>query len=216
MIRVLFFVLLGFPMQACVAGVLPPSRSDIGTTIQQPDGELRTGLRISTGAHLASATLNKEEPYDVGIGYVYERAEASGKDVTMKAPVEGGAQGARTSQGVYLSAAHLLSLNLKEHHRTWLGMRAEYLHASEEDGGPSVSLLARGTWEIFGVGEGAGGFSDSCGGGAGFAYGTTALGVFLEGGARRSLEGEASVVATAGISVRLPFLGGLAYNVCGK
>ena len=205
--------LVCWALSACVAGALPPSRSDIGTTLQQPDGAIRSGLRMSTGVHLASATLNEAQEYDVGVGYVYERVEESGGDITNKSAAPPG--GPQTSHGAYISVAHILSNNLQENHRTWLGVRAEYLHAAEIDGGDSVSVLARGTWEIFGAGEGAGGFSDSCGGGAGYAYGTTALGLYVEGGARRSLEHEASVVGTAGLTVRLPFIGGFVYNLCG-
>lgn len=199
---------------ACVAGALPPTRSDIGTTLQQPNGETRTGIRMSTGAHYASGTLNEEQDYDIGIGYVYERVDESAGDITSKSAMD--AAGPRTSQGAYVSVARLMANNLRENHRTWLGVKAEYLHASEADGGDSISVLARGTWEIFGAGEGGGGYSEDCGGGAGYAYGTTALGLFLEGGARRSLDNEASFAATAGVSVRLPFLFGFAYNLCGE
>ncbi len=168
---------------------------------------------MSTGAHLGSATLNEEQDYDVGIGYVFEQVEESGGDITEKRAASPG--GARTSHGAYISAAKLLTNNLRENHRTWLGVRAEYLNASAVDGGDSVSLLARTTWEVFGAGEGAGAQSDSCGGAGGYAYGTSALGIYLEGGARRSISNEASFAATAGISVRLPFVFGFAYNLCG-
>lgn len=211
--RLIVTTVLCLGASACVAGALPPSRSDIGTTLQQPNGEVRTGLRMSTGAHYASATLNEEQDYDFGVGYVYERVDEPGRDITDTKLMK--SSGPQTSQGAYVSVARLMSNNLRQNHRTWLGVKAEYLRATGGDGADSVSLLARGTWEIFGAGEGGGGFSDDCGGGAGYAYGTTALGVFVEGGARRSLENEASFAATAGVSVRLPFLFGFAYNLCG-
>ncbi len=167
---------------------------------------------MSTGVHYASGTLNEKQDYDIGIGYVYERVEASGQDITDKEVMDDGRP--RSSQGAYVSVARLMTNNLRESNRTWLGIKAEYLRASGA-GEDSVSILARGTWEIFGAGEGGSGFSDDCGGGAGYAYGTTALGLFIEGGARRSLDNEASFAATAGVSVRLPFLFGFAYNLCG-
>tara|TARA_R110002096_G_scaffold143328_5_gene299447 strand:- start:103602 stop:104252 length:651 start_codon:yes stop_codon:yes gene_type:complete len=210
--RLVAIAVLCLGSSACIAGALPPTRSDIGTTLQQPNGEVRTGVRMSTGAHYASATLNAEQDYDIGVGYVYERVDESGRDIGDTKTAS--ASGPRTSQGAYVSVARLLTNNLREHHRTWLGVKAEYLHASADDGGDSVSILARGTWEIFGAGEGGGGYSDDCGGGAGYAYGTTALGLFAEAGARRSLDNEASFAATAGVSVRLPFLFGFAYNLC--
>ncbi|MCP4449076.1 MAG: hypothetical protein GY811_27635 [Myxococcales bacterium] len=211
--RLTILSLLCWGATACFAGALPPSRSDIGTTMVLPRGEMQTGIRMSAGAHLASATLNEKQDYDVGVGYVYERVEESGRDITQKMSAPPG--GPRTSYGAYISAAKILSNNLRENHRTWLGVRAEFLNTADIDGGDSVSLLARGTWEIFGAGEGGGGFSDPCGGGAGYAYGTSAIGLYLEAGARRSLENEASFAATAGLSVRLPSLIGFVYNLCG-
>lgn len=204
---------LWLAMPACFAGALPPSRSDVGLTMQQPDGEMRSGVRVSTGAHLASATLNEAQDYDIGVGYVFERVEESGGDITQTMDADAGRP--RTSHGAYISAAKLLTNNMRESHRTWLGVRAEYLDGSEANGGDSVSVLARTTWEIFGAGEGAGAQSDSCGGAAGYAYGTSALGLYLEGGARRSLDNEASFAATVGVSMRLPFVFGFAYNFCG-
>jgi len=210
-----FVVLVSVWLTGCVAGVLPPSRTDIGTAMEQgASGEVRTGVRASTGMHWASATLNEEEAYDVGVGYVYEQLEAAGGDISQ--PSSQHASDSVNRQGAYISAAHLLSNNPKENYRTWLGVRAEYLHAAEDDGGATFGVLARGTWEIFGAGQGSGGFSDSCGGAAGFAYGTTAIGLYLEGGARRNGESEASFVATAGVSMRLPLLGGFAFNLCGN
>lgn len=195
----------------CIAGALPPTRSDIGTTMQQPKGELRTGVRMSAGAHLASGTLNAAQKYDVGVGYVYESVEAGGRDIG-DAATHGTAP--QTSHGAYLSAARLVSNQLRENHRTWLELRVEFLRSSEAGAQDSVGVLARGTWEIFGAGEGGGGFSDNCGGGAGYAVGTTALGLYIEGGPRRTFENKGSFSATAGVSVRLPFLFGFAYNLC--
>ena len=34
---------------------------------------MQSGLRFSTGAHLASGTMRRDFPVDVGAGYVYER-----------------------------------------------------------------------------------------------------------------------------------------------
>lgn len=180
--------------------------------MQQQQGELRTGVRMSAGAHLASGTLNTAQEYDVGVGYIYESVEAGGRDIGDSATELG--TGAQISHGGYLSVARLVSNQLRENHRTWLEVRAEYLRSSEAGSRDSVGILARATWEIFGAGEGGGGFSDDCGGAAGYAIGTTALGLYIEGGPRRSFGNKGSFSATAGVSVRLPFLFGFAYNLC--
>ena len=56
-----------------MAGALPPSRTDFGTTVISGEGEMQSGFRFSTGAHLASGTTRRDFPVDVGAGYVYER-----------------------------------------------------------------------------------------------------------------------------------------------
>lgn len=181
--------------------------------MQAPTGEFRSGVRVSTGAQWASATIDEDQDFDVGVGYVYEHIDAQ-DDIRQQVSGPNAADGARTSQGAYLSFAKILSSNVRDHHRTWLGIRAEYLHASDEDGGPSMNLLARANWEVFGPAVGAGGSSDSCGAVVGAAYGTAGIGLYLEGGARRSLEGEASFVSTAGISLRLPSVWGMGIGWC--
>lgn len=201
-------------LPACVAGGLPPSVTDVGSTVQAPTGELRTGLRFSSGAQWASATTRADQDFDVGIGYVYERIEGEAGDIRDQSSGDYELDGVRSSQGAYLSFSGVLARNPVEHHRTWLGVRAEFLHASEADGGPSLNLLARGSWEIFGPAVGAGGTSDACGLAVGAAYGTIGLGVYLEAGARRSLEGEAAFVSTAGVSLRLPALWGMGAGWC--
>ncbi len=198
---------------ACVAGGLPGTRTDVDSALQAQRGEIRAGVKVSSGVHWASITKDREQDFDVGAGYVYERVEGSGGDITQKhnqAPDDEG----RRAHGAYLSAAGILSRNIRENHRTWLSVRAEFLDAPEADGGKALSLLARTTWEIFGPVEGAGAASDSCGGAMGAAYGTSAIGLYVEGGAHRSLEGRASFVSTAGLSLRLPNLFGLAFNLC--
>lgn len=199
---------------ACAAGMLPPSRTDIGTTMIKPTGEARSGLRFSTGAHLASASSDEAEDYDFGAGYVYERTEAPGGDITDKHVAGEKRAGAQVSQGAYLSVERVLNRSKSTHQRTWLGMRAEYLHASEEDGGPTLSALARLNWEVYGHVEGAGSTTTNCGSAIGFGFGTAGLGFYAEGGARRSLDGDASFVATVGLSLRLPFLAGFAFDLC--
>jgi hypothetical protein len=119
-----------------------------------------------------------------------------------------------TSDGVYLSFARVVARNVANHHRTWLGLRAEYLYAPRSEGGSTLGAYGRLDWEIFGPTVGAGATSDSCGGGVAMAYGTSALGLYLETGARNLLDGGHAYSTTAGITVRLPFLAGMAYDLC--
>jgi hypothetical protein len=199
---------------ACFAGALPPSRTDVGTTVVKPTGDAASGIRFSTGAHWASAASSQGENYDFGAGYVYERVEKAGGDITDKHVSDEEEESASVSQGAYLSVERVLHRDRRNNQRTWLGMRGEYLHASEEDGGPTLSALARLNWEVYGQVEGAGATDTRCGAAMGFAYGTMGLGFYAEAGARRSLEGVASFAATVGLSVRLPFLGGFGFDLC--
>jgi hypothetical protein len=185
----------------------------VGTTVLKPTGDASSGIRFSTGAHWASAANSADEDYDVGAGYVYERVENPGGDITSK-HVSSDDDGASVSQGAYLAVERVLHRDKRNKQRTWLGMRGEYLHASEEDGGPSLNALARLNWEVFGQVEGAGSTDTNCGAAVGFAYGTMGLGFYAEAGARRSLEGVASFSATLGLSVRLPFLGAFGFDLC--
>lgn len=205
-------LLLAVLSEACVAAAVPPSRSEAGSTLHVNDGEIRSGTRLSTGAHWASASIKPSVDYDVGAGYVYERLDAPVGDITSKER-----QSSRTdvSHGGYLSAAAVLSENLRKRHRTWVGGRLEYLHTAEAAGGPNVGILARVDWEVHAAVRGAAAGSDSCGGGIGFAYGAIGLGLYLETGVRVQTVGDAAFTTTAGVSLRLPFLGGLVYNLCG-
>jgi hypothetical protein len=213
--RPAFLLLIVFAIagSACAAGALPPSRTDVGTMVAKPTGEIQTGFRVSTGAHWASATHDKLVDYDVGAGYVYERSEASGGDITDKHTSGDAPDTSNVAHGGYLSLERVLSRSLRNKQRTWLGMRVEYLDG-KDDSKSSISALARINWEVFGHVEGAGASDTNCGGAFGIGYGTAAVGFYGEAGARRSLEGDASFVATLGLSIRLPFLAGVVFDLC--
>lgn len=178
----------------------------------KPTGEARTGLRFSTGAHWASASSDIAEDYDFGAGYVYERTEGPGGDITSKHEESSNDDGSLSSHGAYLGVHRVLSRHKSKNQRTWLGMRGEYLHGN--DGGHTLSALARLNWEVYGHAEGAGSSSTNCGSAFGIAYGTAAIGFYAEAGARRTLEHDASFVATLGLSVRLPTMFGVAFDLC--
>ncbi len=210
----------------CVAGVLPPSRTEIGSTVIAAGGEMSSGYRFATGAHLASGTTRRDVSFDVGAGYVFERvgrsplsgSPAGSTSLALSAP---GAESIAPAEpadhvdahGGYLEVARTLARG--SGHRTWLGVRGEVLVREGPDGRrASTGVYARAAWEMFSPSAGAGGFSSSCGGGAGVTYGSSALGVFIEGGTQRTVDDEAAFVATAGLTLRLPFVAGFAFDVC--
>ena len=204
-----------------VAGALPPSRTDIGTTVIAGDGEMSSGFRFSTGAHLASGVKRRDFPVDVGAGYVYERLARSPGSANRemsegarprKEPVA--ADGADDLHGGYLDVAYTISRD--RGHRSWLGARGELLMQSGLDENSRVAgAYARVAWEIFKPSEGAfGGFSDGFGGGVGVSSGSAGLGLFLEAGAQRGEDDHSAFVATAGLCVRMPFLAGVFFDLC--
>jgi hypothetical protein len=197
-----------------VAGVLPPSRTDVGTTLIVQDGEMASGVRFSTGAHLASGSTRRDVPLDVGAGYVFERVEAAPGQEAMTLDAGDRTAGPRVdAHGVYVEAAHVIAR--ARGHRSWLGARGEVLSWQTAEGRQvSAGGYARLAWELFGPSEGGGTFTSRCGGGAGFSYGSAGLGLFVESGVEWREEAEAAFVATAGLSVRLPIIGGFAFDLC--
>jgi len=207
----------------CAAGLLPPSRTDLGSTVITDGGQLASGFRFSTGVHLASATLRRDVPLDVGAGYVFERfgaASSSGEAVSRRAGGPGdvnGADGAdidhADAHGGYLEVAH--TVDRGRGHRAWLGARGELLARQTPDGRHATAgAFGRVAWEVFSTGQGGGTFSSGCGGGAGFARGAVGLGLFVESGAQWTAEQSTAFVATAGLSLRLPLLGGFIFDLC--
>ncbi len=201
-----------FAANACAMGGLPPSRTDVGTTMVKPTGDARSGLRFSTGAHFASASIDKAKDYDFGVGYSYERTEGPGGDITTKRQDGDSDNGPVASHGAYLSVDRVLSRHKSGSQRTWLGMRGEYLKGN--DGAHTLSALARINWEVYSHVEAAGSKPTNCGESFGIAFGTAGIGFFAEAGSRRNFDSEASFVATLGISLRLPTLLGFAFDLC--
>lgn len=207
----------------CVAGALPPSQTEIGPTMVARSGRTETGMRVTSGAHWASSTA-KNPRFDVGVGYVVERTgDAPDEHVASTEEALGTGGGVETAprddedplrigQGVYLDLARRVAAGPS--HRAWLGFRGQALWSGLEQH-PDLGIGARLSWELYSIGSGAGGFSDRCGGGVGVAAGTTAVGGYVEAGYRVSPDGVAELVSTAGVSIRLPFLAGVAFNLCG-
>ena len=199
---------------AAIAGVVPPSRTEVGSTVIADGPNPSTGFRFSTGAHLASGQTRRNAKIDVGAGYVFERLGAA-------PPAEGEMDGAVTHQsgaqpidhidahGGYVDVAH--ALESSHSHRSWLGVRGETLVQNAPEGHRLVNgVYARLALELYGTGQGAGATSDHKGVGYGFAYGAWALGLYAESGYRFVEQEQPAFVAMGGLSLRLPVFGGFA------
>src|SRR5688500_18515944 len=95
---------------AAVAGVVPPSRTEIGSTVIADGASPTTGFRFATGAHLASGQTRRDAKIDVGAGYVFERIGAP-----VSPEVDGGTHYAAAepidhvdAHGAYVDVAHAL------------------------------------------------------------------------------------------------------------
>jgi len=196
--RGLLLLVLLLPLSGCPFGAaLPPSRTEVGqafTTVN--GGALAPNFHLKTGAHMAGASLNPRFPVDVGAGYLLESVQRDGP------PGRGWVHGA------YLEA----TLPLREigpRSRGFWGGRAELLWDSA---GPATQtrlgagVAARIGVEWFTLGEGTSPFHSRCAAGVVYHRGATALGFFAEGGYQWLPEGRGAMIATAGISVRLPFM----------
>lgn len=211
----------------CVAGVLPPSRTDVGGTVIANGGRVASGLRVATGAHVASASLTHDTSFDVGAGYVYERI---GDELSAGAAPQGPGLGLSSAPGAgmidpaaphpfmeahggYFDVGHTLERGRS--HRSWLGARGEVLARKTPDGTRAAAgAYGRAAWELYSPHEGVGASAEGCAVGAGYARGTVGLGLYVEAGAQWSEDQETALVATAGLTVRLPLLAGFVVSFC--
>ncbi len=203
----------------CVAGVVPPTRTDVGSTVIASDGQMQSGLRVATGAHLASGQTARNRNLDLGIGVVYERlgapapAGSEARALGGTAPMEGEAPEGIEARGSYVDAAAVLARG--GWHRTWIGARSELMRQEGPGGGRAVgATVARIAWETYGPVAAAGADSSGTGFGAGFAYGAFAMGLFIESGVRYAEGERPAFVAIGGMSLRMPWLGGFAVDLC--
>lgn len=200
----------------CVGGALPPSRTDVGSTVVAGRGGPAHGLRVTTGAHTASATTRGDVGLDVGGGYVFEELapSAEGEHVARVdgPPTTGAPPAARRAHGGYLEVGR--TLRQGDRNRIWLGVRSEILVPEDQPSGLHHTVAVRAAWEVYATGAGGGGFSDRCGGGAGYAHGQVGVGLYVDSGVRTGRGGESAIVATAGVTVRLPFVAGFAFSLC--
>ncbi|MBA3453096.1 MAG: hypothetical protein H0T42_08385 [Deltaproteobacteria bacterium] len=162
--------------------VTPPLRAEVGATTQAGGQDSAPpSIHVAAGAHLASALRRRDQPFDLGIGWVFEGNNQS------------------SGNGGYVEAAYFVDRGVRT--RTAAGVRSEILWTSM---GRVVANKLRIDHELFTTGRGEFKTKERCGGATGLYSGATAIGVFVEAGhAWRPGDGFA-FVATAGVSLRLP------------
>jgi hypothetical protein len=202
---------------ACAAGVVPPTLTDVGSTVIASDGRMQSGLRVASGAHLASGQTARDRNIDVGVGVVYERLAAA-SPAGSETRALGGATSADEppdpieARGSYVDAAAVLERG--GWHRTWIGARSELMKQDGPGGGrPVGATMARISWETYGPVKAAGADSSGSTFGAGFAYGAFALGLFVESGVRYAEGERPAFIAIGGMSLRMPWMGGFAFDL---
>lgn len=97
-------------------------------------------------------------------------------------------------------------------HRVWLSARGELLM---RDRTVAPGLYARATWEVFAPVHDGGPYESKSGVGVGVAHGSLGLGLFIEAGPQRTEDGRTTFAATTGLSLRLPFLAALGFDLRG-
>lgn len=201
----------------CFPFALPPSRADVGPTVVHGADGARPGMRVQAGAHLASGESRRDANFDAGIGYVFERVELSAAQrelAFMRTEAGDDRPSAASAHGGYVELARRIAR--ARHHRTWLAVRGERLVTSEAFLAREASLGVTGRieWELYTPAVGADADGSGCGFVAAIAHGTAAAGFFVESGARVAPDGTTSFIATAGVSVRLPAVVGVAVDFC--
>jgi len=186
--------------------VIPPAEVDFGAgpTLGAAPAVTGTSRELLAGMHWASLYW-KPTTFDIGIGYVG----------VWRPVVPGYAARATTDSeqidnvlhldGAYLDLA--CTLDARRHVRTWFSGRVEYL-ASHVNGQTAFGhgAAVRLSTEVFGAG--VHGVADHRA--LAVAAGTFALGFYVEA-SHRSLAPELGPNAlTAGFSLRIPFIAGLA------
>ena len=169
------------------------------------NGTRHAGLQVATGAHWASLDDRAHHGFDVGAGYIYQRLPSEASAVLASSAgdeMEAESDSALDLHAGYLAFDH--NIYARRNWRTWAGARGELWFHPSGDKLPGASV--RLGVELYAGASEAGPVSDRCAAGVGIAHGTTAVGLFIDAGARRMPGGETATTASAGISVRLPSL----------
>jgi hypothetical protein len=187
MLRLAALALVG----GCFPYAIPPLKGEVGVTTQTnrtPAG------RVAGGTHLASGTLRRDQPFDVGVGGYYEWTELGSR-----------------SKGGYGDVALFIDRGART--RTSLGLRGELRYDEMNRAGAGAKL--RIDHEIFGATTASYSGSERCSAIIGSAYGTGAVGFYVEAGSAFHADNDRAFVATAGITVRTPMTAGLLVGIPG-
>lgn len=172
----------------------PPVRGELGQSSRLGQADARGGgdaLHGAVGAHLASATTRRDQPFDLGAGWLFERTADE------------------VSHGAYVDGAVFLERAGRS--RTSAGARGE-LRALVD--GSAVAAKLRLDTELYGGGHDDFTSEDRCASWAGTYHGTAAVGLYVEAGREWStgMAGNAWV-ASAGVTLRLPSTVGIAIGI---
>lgn len=173
---------------------IPPAKVDYGFLTFSTDQGVHTGGQWMIGLNLATI-YPKRIKFDIGVGYVgarFDNPYPSPPIVKNRVTVLPD-DAMMTLHGGYLELSHRLAG--QRHWRTWLSGRGEL---SSVGGASSLGAAARISAEVW---QGV-----MAGGNKGLLVGVLALGLWAEASAREL--GDRAVVgaASAGFSVRIPFL----------
>jgi len=166
------------------------------------DESLGNATEFRVGFHWASLYW-KPTRIDVGTGFVASYRESFGG--TVDRTTIGPEDHTLHLQGAYVSAAYAIENH--KHWRTWLGTRLEMLTGSNNgERVTTTGVAVRLATELYSAG--VGGVSDNHV--AAFFAGAWALGVYVEG-LHRGIPGDLGEIdAAAGLTMRIPFIAGVA------
>jgi hypothetical protein len=187
MLRLAVLALLG----GCFPYGLPPLKGELGATTQT---NRSTAGRVAGGAHLASGTLRRDQPFDIGAGAFYEWDEIGTR-----------------AKGAYGDVALFVDRGART--RTSLGLRGELRYDEMSRAGMGAKL--RIDHEIYGATTAPYSGADGCSMIVGGAHGTGAIGLYVEAGSAWMPDTDRAFVATAGITVRIPATAGLIIGIPG-
>ncbi|HUS32456.1 MAG TPA: hypothetical protein VMZ53_28340, partial [Kofleriaceae bacterium] len=184
--------------------VVPPFEAEIGaaSAVGADDNTIGTATEFRIGFHWASLSW-RPTPIDFGIGFVTTSRESFGGSIDRVAT--GPEDHSLSLKGAYVSGAYAIENH--KHWRTWLGARLEMLSGSNQgERVTTTGVAVRLATELYSAS--AGGVADSHV--AAFFAGAWALGVYVEG-IHRGIPGDlAEVDAAAGLTMRIPFIAGVA------
>jgi hypothetical protein len=166
---------------------LPPSRTELGYAAG--DG-VQPRMRVATGMHLASVVPAPSTRLELGVGMMYEVGNAGNMTSSTKGP--------------YADVGVAVLRN--DYARVLVGLRGERRWRAHE---MHYGTKLRVDLEMFAHGHGDFAEAGSCGFITGSHFGMTGLGVYAEAGAAW-LPGDPEWLATAGVTLRLPTVAGIA------